>query len=220
MANTRLYAVDRSFEATPTGVVGELCIAGAGVARGYLGRPALTAERFVPDPFGPEPGARMYRSGDLARWLPSRALQLCGRTDHQVKVRGCRIELGEVEAMLSAHPRVRDACVKVWEPAAGGRRLAAYTTLSAPPSGGTCGCALPPRGTERRHLRRCTNCLTGADACCYSRLLSLDQEGPAFWRARGKHCFRMVGNRGRILLGGYRPARAGRAVSGSKEGRP
>src|SRR5690606_14855724 len=107
----------------PIGVPGEITVGGAGVARGYLERPALTAERFVPAPFPiDESGARAYRSGDLARRLPDGGLEYLGRIDQQVKIRGFRIELGEVEAALAAHPLVREAAAKVWEDGAD-RRL-------------------------------------------------------------------------------------------------
>ncbi|HEU0076324.1 MAG TPA: amino acid adenylation domain-containing protein, partial [Longimicrobiaceae bacterium] len=104
IAGARVYLLDRDGDPVPAGVAGELYAAGAGVARGYLGRPELTAERFLPDPFSREPGARMYRSGDRVRWLATGELEYLGRTDHQVKVRGFRVELGEVEARLRAHP--------------------------------------------------------------------------------------------------------------------
>ncbi|HWN42455.1 MAG TPA: amino acid adenylation domain-containing protein, partial [Thermoanaerobaculia bacterium] len=108
--NVRVYLLDTSFQLVPADAPGELFIGGEGVARGYRGRPDLTAERFVPDPFGP-PGARLYRSGDLARRLPSGEIDFIGRTDHQVKLRGFRIELGEIETVLLGHPGVRGAAV-------------------------------------------------------------------------------------------------------------
>jgi amino acid adenylation domain-containing protein len=111
IANTRIYLLDANFEPVPRGVSGELYIASPGVARGYLNRPDLTAENFLPDPFSTEPGARMYRSGDLARRLPEGEIEFLRRRDDQVKVRGFRVELGEIEATLRRHQAVQDCVV-------------------------------------------------------------------------------------------------------------
>ncbi|MCB1058447.1 MAG: AMP-binding protein, partial [Acidobacteria bacterium] len=124
-ARTRLHVVGRDLRPLPPGAVGELCLGGPGVARGYLGRPARTAGVFVPDPFAEAPGARLYRSGDLVRWRTDGALVFVGRADRQVKVRGFRIELGEVEAALRALPGVREAAV-VDVPDGASRRLAGF----------------------------------------------------------------------------------------------
>jgi enterobactin synthetase component F len=134
--NTRMYVLDERGRPVPPGVVGELWIAGVQVASGYLNRPELTAERFVPDPWG-GPDDRMYRTGDLARWRPDGALDFLGRTDHQVKIRGFRVELGEIEAVLHQHPGVVRAAVVPW-------------------SGGLCGYVVPGPGWDpdavRAHL--------------------------------------------------------------------
>ncbi|MFK3909417.1 amino acid adenylation domain-containing protein [Pseudomonas monteilii] len=126
VANTQLHVLDAQGRPLPIGAVGELYIGGVGVARGYLGRPDLTAERFVADPFSDRPEARLYRSGDLVRWLPDGTLEYLGRNDDQVKVRGMRIELGEIEAALSAQPGLQDAVVLVRD----GRLLAWYTATA------------------------------------------------------------------------------------------
>ncbi|MEO6237923.1 MAG: MupA/Atu3671 family FMN-dependent luciferase-like monooxygenase, partial [Vicinamibacterales bacterium] len=122
IANTTIHIVDRRQRALPLGVPGELLIGGAGVVRGYLARPELTAERFVTG----GSGERLYRTGDLARWLPSGALEFLGRLDHQIKIRGYRIELGEIEAVIAEHPGVREAVVVAREGTGGDARLCAY----------------------------------------------------------------------------------------------
>jgi amino acid adenylation domain-containing protein/non-ribosomal peptide synthase protein (TIGR01720 family) len=128
LPGTRLYVLDSDRLPLPIGVTGELCIAGSGVARGYWQRPALTAERFLPDPFSAEPGARLYRSGDRARFLPDGSLEFLGRADRQIKLRGVRIELGEIEGRLAAHADVEAAAVELREDA-GLRRIVAYVVL-------------------------------------------------------------------------------------------
>jgi non-ribosomal peptide synthetase component F len=132
VANTTVYVVDRSLRPLPVGVPGEILIGGAGVARGYLERPELTQERFVPDPFG-GPESRLYRTGDLGQWLPDGTLAYLGRHDHQVKIRGHRIEPGEIEAVLNRHPSVRQSAVVAGPDAAGAQRLIAY--IVAPTQG-------------------------------------------------------------------------------------
>ncbi|MGH8545411.1 MAG: non-ribosomal peptide synthetase, partial [Gammaproteobacteria bacterium] len=131
LANTTVYILDPYLNPVPIGVPGELCIGGAGLARGYLNRPELTAEKFIANPFSDEPGARLYKTGDLARYLPDGNIEFLGRIDHQVKIRGFRIELGEIEAVLHQHPEIKACAVLVHENTPGDQRLIAYVAPKA-----------------------------------------------------------------------------------------
>ncbi|KNZ34117.1 MAG: hypothetical protein AD742_01465 [Methylibium sp. NZG] len=144
IANTQVHVLDARGAPCPIGVAGEIFIGGAGVALGYLNRPELTAERFVPDPFSAVPGARLYRTGDRGRWCHDGVIEHLGRLDFQVKLRGHRIEPGEIEAALATHPQVARALVIVREDVPGDRRLVAYVV----PRG-----AAPEASALREHLR-------------------------------------------------------------------
>ena len=130
IANTQVYILDRHLNPTPTGVAGELCIGGAGVAAGYLNQPEETARRFLSDPYSQQPGMRLYRTGDLARYLADGNVEFLGRIDHQLKVRGFRVELGEIEAVLAMHHEVRQAVVIAEAGTSGSERLVAYVVAS------------------------------------------------------------------------------------------
>lgn len=149
LANTQIYILDKYGKPAPVGVAGEMYIGGAGVARGYLDRPALTAERFLPDPFSHSPGARMYKTGDLGRWQRDGSLEFLGRSDFQIKIRGFRVELGEIEARLSQHPAVRETAVVAGEDAGGEKRLIAYYTAPGSVGSATNG---PAAEELRAHL--------------------------------------------------------------------
>ena len=152
--HTRVYVLDQRLEAAPVGVAGELYIAGSGLARGYLNRAGLTAERFVANPYG-QAGERMYRTGDLVKWRKDGKLEFLGRVDDQVKLRGYRIELGEIETALRGHEAIGEAVVVVREEPLDGKRLVAYVTPAQK--------ALGPNNFDRRRLCKLPNNITVAD---------------------------------------------------------
>jgi FkbM family methyltransferase len=153
LPNSRVYVLDSRGQPVPIGVLGELCIGGRGVARGYLNRPELTAEKFGPDPFSPEPGGRLYRTGDRARYLPDGTIEFCGRVDHQIKIHGYRIELGEIEAALREQRGVRDAVVVTRDSEAGSTQLVAYVVPKrAQPAAGRLAVHVLPDGSTVAHL--------------------------------------------------------------------
>ena len=130
IANTKIYILGKNLQPLPVGIAGDLYVSGPGLARGYLNRPEITAEKFVADPYGREPGARMYKTGDLARYLATGEIEFAGRTDDQVKIRGYRVELEEIEAVLGSHAGVREVVVVARENASGEKNLAAYVVPS------------------------------------------------------------------------------------------
>jgi amino acid adenylation domain-containing protein len=147
LSNSQMYVLDKTMRPQMVGVVGELYTGGEGLARGYLHRPALTAERFLPHPFSDLPGARLYRTGDLGRLLADGSIEFVGRVDDQVKIRGFRIELGEIEAALSEHPGVSEAAVVARQDAGGERRIVAY--VIGRPDGGDAAAQAEPEGGLR-----------------------------------------------------------------------
>jgi acyl-CoA synthetase (AMP-forming)/AMP-acid ligase II len=207
--NTRAYVLDRSGRPVPPGVVGELYLGGAGVAHGYWRRPALTAGRFVPDPFSGRPGARLYRTGDLARWRADGRLEFAGRDDFQVKLRGFRIEPGEIEARLAEHPAVREAAVGARDDAAGGKRLVAWFVgdgVSAEALRAHLAASLPgymvpaayvrlselPRTTTGKVDRRALPA-PGAEAYARRRYRPRNRGRRPRWRRSGRRCWGWAG---------------------------
>jgi amino acid adenylation domain-containing protein/FkbM family methyltransferase len=152
LAGVRIRLLDSHGQPAPPGVAGDLCLGGAGLARGYLHAPAATAERFRPDPFSAQPGERLYRTGDRARWLPDGNLEFLGRVDHQVKIRGFRVEMGEIEAVLAEHPAV-DAAVAVVRGQGAEARIVAYVTAApgAQPAAPAPGTVRLPNGMDLFH---------------------------------------------------------------------
>ena len=151
--NTVVYLLDANLQPVPVGVAGELHIGGDGLARGYLHQDGLTVEKFIPNPFSTEPGARLYRTGDIARYLPDGNIEFLGRVDHQVKIRGHRIEPGEIEAVLNHHPLVKESVVVARDDAQTGKQLTAYVVLNQPAKSATGSLSLgsqPGRSTQQQ----------------------------------------------------------------------
>lgn len=132
LPNIKTYVLDAAMEPLPPGAIGELYLGGIALARGYLGKPGMTAEKFVPDPFSRQPGGRLYRTGDLVRWRPDGRIEFCGRRDEQIKIRGHRIELGEIESTLMTHPGIDQTAVSVLDDELSGKRLVAYIVKNDP----------------------------------------------------------------------------------------
>lgn len=145
IANTLVYLLDSQLHPVPIGLPGEVHIGGDGLARGYYNRPELTAEKFILNPFSGKPGARLYKTGDLARYLPTGTIEFLGRNDDQLKIRAFRIELGEIESVLTRHPGVRAAVVVASEDGLGEKRLTAYATVHQPK---------PTASELREHLKK------------------------------------------------------------------
>jgi acyl carrier protein len=132
IANIKIYILNRYLQPVPIQIPGEICIAGDGVGRGYLNRPELTAEKFIPNPFSSEPDDRLFKTGDLGRYLANGEIEFLGRIDHQVKIRGFRIELGEIEAVLQSHPQVQQTVVMVRLGLVNDKQLVAYVRTDQP----------------------------------------------------------------------------------------
>ena len=166
--NAQVHILDENLQPVAPGVLGEIHIGGAGVARGYLNLPSLTAEKFIADPFRVEPGARLYKTGDLGKVLPDGRIAFAGRTDEQIKIRGYRIEPGEIAAVLNRHPAVSASVIKACPDAAGEKRLVAYLTAV---NG-----SQPVPTAMRDSLLRAPAGVYGARGICLARSPSLERQ--------------------------------------------